>query len=163
MTRLQGENGETRLDIPFALTSLRGNTLVLDGPLQRDPGDRRRCIVGPDGQRAVTILKVLAIEGEFALLEIRPVTGRTHQIRAHLAATGYAIVGDRTYGPPAQTGTPQAALHRQFLHAYCLELRRYPDNVLCKFVAQLPDDLQSWLERYFPTVLGVLDATAVST
>src|SRR5438552_8148475 len=104
--------------------------LILDAPLQRDPADRRRCIVGDEGQTATTIVKVLAVsEGEvFALLEVQPVTGRTHQIRAHLAALEHAIVGDQMYAPVAERGTPQAALPRQFLHAHSLELRRYPDN-----------------------------------
>ncbi len=163
ITRRQGDYEETLLNNSFALSSLCGDEVLLNGPLQRDPSERRRCIVGPNGQDAVTILKILAVEGEFVLLEVRPVTGRTHQIRAHLAALGYAIVGDRIYAPPAKAGTTQAVLQRQFLHAYCLELRRYPDNVLCKFVAPLADDLKSWLERYFPTGLGVLDASTVST
>jgi 23S rRNA pseudouridine1911/1915/1917 synthase len=134
------------------------NEFVLDGPLQRDPDDRRRCIVGPQGQRAVTTVRTLAMEGDFVLLEAQPVTGRTHQIRAHLAASGYAIVGDSTYAFPAGAGTPEAAMGRQFLHAYSLELRRYPDNALCTFVAPLADDLESWLERYLLTGLEVLDA-----
>jgi len=134
------------------------NEFVLDGPLQRDPDDRRRCIVGPQGRRAVTMVRTLAMEGDFVLLEAQPVTGRTHQIRAHLAASGYAIVGDSTYAFPAGAGTPEAAMGRQFLHAYSLELRRYPDNALCTFVAPLADDLESWLERYLLTGLEVLDA-----
>lgn len=134
------------------------NEFVLDGPLQRDPDDRRRCIVGPQGQRAVTMVRTLAMEGDFVLLEAQPVTGRTHQIRAHLAASGYAIVGDSTYAFPAGAGTPEAAMGRQFLHAYSLELRRYPDNALCTFVAPLANDLESWLERYLLTGLEVLDA-----
>ncbi len=139
---------------------------VLDGPLQRDPADRRRCIVGPDGQEATTIIRALARSdsGEFTLLEARPLTGRTHQIRAHLAALGYTIVGDQVYAPPAEPGTPQAALQRQFLHAYSLQLRRYPDNALCTFVAPLADDLVSWLQSYFPIDSGVIDAcAAIST
>jgi 23S rRNA pseudouridine1911/1915/1917 synthase len=134
------------------------NEFVLDGPLQRDPDDRRRCIVGPQGQLAVTMVRTLAMEGDFVLLEAQPVTGRTHQIRAHLAASGYAIIGDSTYAFTARAGSPEAAMGRQFLHAYSLELRRYPDNALCTFVAPLADDLESWLERYLPTGLEVLDA-----
>ena len=148
--RRKGQEHKIQLDLPFDLSSLDNDELLLDGPLQRDPDDRRRCIVGPEGQSAITTLRILALVGDFALLEVHPLTGRTHQIRAHLAALGYAVVGDQTYAPIAEDGTPQAALKRQFLHAHSLELRRYPDNVQCKFVAPLPDDLILWMGRYFP-------------
>jgi 23S rRNA pseudouridine1911/1915/1917 synthase len=132
---------------------------MLNGALQRDPNDRRRCIVGPDGQQAKTMIKVMATEGEFVLLKAQPITGRTHQIRAHLAAFGYAIVGDETYSSPAKVGTPAAAMKRQFLHAFSLEFRRYPDNQLCSFVAPLAADLKVWLENYFPIGLEVMHAS----
>jgi 23S rRNA pseudouridine1911/1915/1917 synthase len=148
--RRKGQEHEIQLDLPFDLSSLDNDELLLDGPLQRDPDDRRRCIVGPEGQSAITTLRILALVGDFALLEVHPITGRTHQIRAHLAALGYAVVGDQTYAPIAEDGTPQAALKRQFLHAHSLELQRYPDDVQCKFVAPLPDDLILWMGRYFP-------------
>ncbi len=157
--RQTGEGYETPVNLPFDLASPGNDKLLLDGPLQRDPDERRRCVVGPDGQAARTLVRVLAAEGEFLLLEVRPVTGRTHQIRAHLAALGYAITGDQTYALPAEEGTPQAALKRQFLHAHSLELRRYPDNALCTFVAPLADDLLMWMERYLPLGLEVIDAT----
>jgi 23S rRNA pseudouridine1911/1915/1917 synthase len=134
------------------------NELMLDGALQRDPDDRRRCIVGPDGQKAQTLVKVLAADGEFVLVEAQPVTGRTHQIRAHLAALGCAIVGDSTYSLTAEVGTSAAAMKRQFLHAYSLAVRSYPDNELCTFVAPLARDLIAWLERYFPVGLEVIHA-----
>ena len=154
------ENGQDEVLTKLPSSLLYGDEFVLDGPLQRDPADRRRCIVGPDGQIATTVLKVLAVsEGEqFVLLEVRPVTGRTHQIRAHLAALGYAIVGDQVYTPPTEQGTPQSELKRQFLHAHNLELRRYPDNSLCTFVAPLAGDLTSWMKCHFPTGLGAIDA-----
>ena len=155
--KLRDGANETRL----TLSSLGDNELILDGPLQRDPDDRRRCIVGPGGQQATTVLRVLATNGEFTLLEVRPVTGRLHQIRTHLAAFGYAIVGDQVYAPCGTDGTPQAALKRQFLHAYSLELRCYPDNTLCTFVAPLAHDLSMWLEQYFPVGLGVLHAIPI--
>jgi len=142
---------QIELDRPSFLFS-PGDEFVLDGPLQRDPADRRRCIVGPEGRQASTYCKALAVEGDFVLLEIRPITGRTHQIRAHLAALGCAIVGDQTYAPLAEARTPQAALKRQFLHAYSLELRRYPDNAVSTFVASLPDDLRGWMEQYSPAL-----------
>lgn len=118
---------------------------MLSGALQRDPDERRRCIVGPDGQEATTLVRVLATEEHFALLDVRPVTGRTHQIRAHLAALGCAIVGDQVYAPPLEAGLSDAVLHRQFLHAYSLTLRDYPHNKECMFIAPLAGDLENWL------------------
>jgi hypothetical protein len=50
-------------------------------------------------------------------------------------------------------------MKRQFLHAYSLELRRYPDDALCTFVAPLAHDLTAWLERYFPIGLEVIRAS----
>lgn len=141
------------------LLAVDGARYTLDGPLQRDPEDRRRCIVAPDGQSAMTQVCVLAVRGEYVLLEAQPITGRTHQIRAHLAAVGFAIVGDATYAPPAREETPGAKLSRQFLHAYSLELRRYPDNERYTFVAPLADDLEAWLATYLPEGLEILHAS----
>jgi 23S rRNA pseudouridine1911/1915/1917 synthase len=157
VSRHDEAKNEVPCNLPISL--LPNDELVLDGPLQRDPDDRRRCIVGSAGQAARTVLKVLAVSEtqDFTLLEVRPVTGRTHQIRAHLAALGYAIVGDQVYAPVAEQGSPQAALKRQFLHAHSLELRRYPDDVLYTFVAPLADDLLSWMKCYFPVGLGAID------
>jgi 23S rRNA pseudouridine1911/1915/1917 synthase len=158
ITRIWEGKSDSEWDQPLALTTMINDEFVIEGSLMRDPADRRRCIVGPNGQYAVTVLKVLAAEDDFALVEARPITGRTHQIRAHLAASGYPIVGDRTYALPTVAGTPGAALGRQFLHAYSLELRRYPDNALHTFVAPLSGDLVVWLERNFPEWSGVINA-----
>ncbi len=68
------------------------------------------------------------------------------------------------YALQPDCGTPEAALTRQFLHAYNLQLRRYPDNTLCTFSAPLANDLVTWLQQYFPSGLGALNAkTIVST
>lgn len=160
--RQRGESSEQTGDASSLLTLCNDEELCIDGPLQRDPADRRRSIVGPDGQTATTIVRKLANSDTFLLLEVQPVTGRTHQLRAHLAALGYAIVGDRTYAPPAEGGNPQTTLNRQFLHAHSLTLRRYPDNDQCTFVAPLADDLVLWMQAYFPAGLGVIDANTVS-
>lgn len=132
--------------------------ILLDGPLQRDPLDRRRTIVGPGGQSAQTWFRPLSIGERYTLLEARPVTGRTHQIRAHLAAAGCSIVGDATYGIQDEHDRIKEGLQRQFLHAASLELHRYPDNLLQKFVAPLADDLARWLAANFPEGLDALDA-----
>jgi len=155
MRRL-ADGHEFPADVCDIFSSSCHDEIVLDGPLQRDPDERRRCIVGPEGQNATTVLRVLAVQNGFALLDVRPVTGRTHQIRAHLAAMGCAIVGDQAYALSAEQGTPGAALTRQFLHAYSLEFRRYPNNELYTFVADLTNDLTSWLECYFPSGLQAI-------
>jgi len=153
VTRERSDGATEPIDPSGAFATL-GSTITLNGPLWRDPDDRRRCIVIPGGQEAMTKLKMLAAENDLMLLEAYPVTGRTHQIRAHLAALGYAIVGDQTYAPPAEPGTPEAELQRQFLHASSLMLRRFPDNALTTFVAPLADDLMQWLQHHFPAALA---------
>ncbi len=132
--------------------------LLLHGPLQRDPDDRRRCVVGPDGQEAITAVRVLTHLRGYSLLEARPITGRTHQIRAHLTALGYPIVGDQTYTLPISEPTADVMLKRQFLHAHSLTLRRYPDQALCTFVAPLADDLLTWLNHTIPEAPGAMYA-----
>lgn len=155
------ESSEQRVDASSLFTLKDDEELLIDGPLQRDPDDRRHSIVGPDGQIATTIVRKLASSDTFMLLEVRPVTGRTHQIRAHLAALGYAIIGDQTYAPPTEDNSPQSALNRQFLHAYSLSLRCYPDNRQCTFIAPLADDLVRWMHTYFPSGLGAIDASTL--
>lgn len=161
ITMQQNENTTMQFEVLKVDELSKDQVMILDGALQRDPSDRRRCIVGPEGQEAQTVIKVLASEGEFVILEAQPVTGRTHQIRAHLAALGYAIIGDAVYSLTAKEGTSASAMKRQFLHASRLEFRNYPENQLRSFVAPLADDLRVWLEKYFPVGLDVLHASQI--
>jgi 23S rRNA pseudouridine1911/1915/1917 synthase len=166
VTRYRADGSVEDIPLPTldALETSGGDTLEINGPLWRDLDDRRRCIVTQDGQESMTRVRVLAQKDSLILLDVRPLTGRTHQIRAHLAAFGYSIVGDQVYALPAQPETPEAMLHRQFLHAYSLSFRRYPGNTPCTFVAPLADDLVAWMKHYFPTGSGVIDAAStVST
>jgi len=85
----------------------------VEAPIGRDPRDRQRMAVTARGRDAVTAYDVLATGGGYALLSLHPLTGRTHQIRAHLTYLGLPIAGDLRYGG----GPGPNGLGRQFLHA----------------------------------------------
>src|SRR5580765_5732340 len=82
----------------------------IDLPLGADPADRRRRLVRPDGAPSVTRFERLASNEERSVLCCRPLTGRRHQIRVHLAARGWPVVGDGVYGR-ALEGWARHALH----------------------------------------------------
>lgn len=90
---------------------------------------------------AKTLYKVKeAFDGKFSLLEVIPLTGRTHQIRVHLSAIGHPVVGDRLYGSKSKISA------RQFLHAYSLKFTA-PNGTPLAFEAELPKDLKEVLEK----------------
>jgi 23S rRNA pseudouridine1911/1915/1917 synthase len=115
---------------------------VIDAPIGRDPRHRQRMAVIEGGRAARTAYRVrqylIADEtGEvwYSLVDVRPSTGRTHQIRVHFAALGHPVVSDRVYGRRSPV------LGRQFLHAYRLTFRHPADGRPLEFESHLPDDL----------------------
>jgi len=115
----------------------------IDAPIARDPHDRKRMAVVEGGRRAVTDYKTLEFLGNYTLLEVRPLTGRTHQIRVHLAAIGHPVAGDRVYGPERQ----KLRLPRLFLHAAELSFRHPTTGQEMAFGAPLPEELERVLQR----------------
>jgi 23S rRNA pseudouridine1911/1915/1917 synthase len=127
----------------------------VEAPIGRDPRDRQRMAVTGGGREAVTAYEVLATGGGYALLSLHPLTGRTHQIRAHLTYLHLPIAGDLRYGGgPGPTG-----LSRQFLHASRLRLDRPLDGERLHAWSELPTDLETSLAasgvRVAPDVLPV--------
>ncbi len=114
---------------------------VIEAKIGRDPRHRKRMAVVSSGRDAVTEYRVLKNIGDNTLLEVKPKTGRTHQIRVHLSAIGHPVVGDATYGGKSPL------LSRQFLHAAKLGFRLPSTGEYVEFVSGLPEDLAKVLEK----------------
>lgn len=108
---------------------------VITLPLTRDPADRRRVVAAPTGVPSETRYRVMASHDAGALVECELVTGRTHQIRVHLSASGWPIVGDPLYG------AAHPAIGRQALHAARLSFRHPRTGVPLVLEAPLPGDM----------------------
>jgi 23S rRNA pseudouridine1911/1915/1917 synthase len=122
---------------------------VVDAPVMRDAQDRRRMVVRASGRESVTRFTRIAAYGQGSdrrsLLHVKPLTGRTHQIRAHLAFARTPIVGDPVYGKRGDV----SGLGRQFLHAWRLTVR-LPHAGERTFTAPLADDLRAYLAALGP-------------
>jgi 23S rRNA pseudouridine1911/1915/1917 synthase len=110
----------------------------IEAPLARDPVDRRRTIVVEGGQPATTRYRVLAARGSYALVLAEPITGRTHQIRAHLAWLGAPIAGDARYLDEAHPVAPLAS--HALLHAWRIGFRHPASGEPVAICAPLPAD-----------------------
>jgi 23S rRNA pseudouridine1911/1915/1917 synthase len=116
---------------------------MIDAPIGRNPKNRKKMAVvanGRDSQTKYRVVEVLA-GGEYALIEAQPITGRTHQIRVHMAAIKHPIVGDSTYGKRSDL------VDRQFLHASKLDFAMPVSQRRMEFESPLPDDLRQALLR----------------
>jgi 23S rRNA pseudouridine955/2504/2580 synthase len=141
------------------------NKKVIDLPLQRyliangaGEGERRVRIAHKDdanAQRAITLVRVSRLVGDYSLLEVTIKTGRTHQIRVHLASQGYPIVGDDKYGD-FELNKRLAALgmKRMFLHAWRLQFLHPQTGRTETVEAALPDELQNFIDHVQPPPLA---------
>lgn len=146
-----------RAYLALAWGAPRLQALTIDAPIGRQPGDRKKMAVvkPPAGRRAVTHVRVTRRYGNpdkpaAALLECRLETGRTHQIRVHLAREGFPVIGDPLYAQGFRTRLatlPEAAraaagaLHRQALHAALLGFRHPETGENMRFSADPPTDM----------------------
>jgi 23S rRNA pseudouridine1911/1915/1917 synthase len=113
---------------------------IIEAPIGRDPGSRRRMAIVDTGKEASTQYQVRKYLDNYTLVEVTPLTGRTHQIRVHLSVIGYPVVGDAIYG------TKSAYLNRQFIHACRLGFRLPSTKQYQEFTSPLPMDLEQTLE-----------------
>ncbi|RMF25196.1 MAG: RluA family pseudouridine synthase [Deltaproteobacteria bacterium] len=126
----------------------------VDDPIGRHPRDRKRMSVAARrGRRALTEYEPLERFGQATLLRVALHTGRTHQIRVHLASRGWPVVGDRTYGrrrgrskPAGSVERALAGMPRQALHAWKIRCTHPVDGRALEFEAPVPADFASLLE-----------------
>mgnify|MGYP001243343266 CR=1 FL=1 len=121
---------------------------LIDAPIGRDPNNRKKMAVIPPNVSAMarsarTRYETVTRYDHFTLVACAPLTGRTHQIRVHLAYVGYPIVCDHIYGRRKKSF---ADLRRHFLHAAELTFRRPSDNTEITVTAPLPPELQTIID-----------------
>ena len=119
--------------------NLEREEAVIEAAIGRSPGDRQRMSVLENGREAITRYKVIRRYENFDLLEIRLLTGRTHQIRVHMASLGHPVAGDKIYGREIDH------LDRQFLHSAILQFSHPATGKTVQYEASLPGDIAQFL------------------
>ena len=153
------ETGKTYLALVAGVWP--GRLKVLDKSLHKyllPDGERRVKIVSkdhPDAMPSLTLVKVARMGAAFTLLEVTIKTGRTHQIRVHLAAEGMPIAGDEKYGnfelnKSLQRTAAVVPLRRMFLHAWRLQFNHPSSGDRIQLLATLPSDLTQFLDHVVP-------------
>ena len=126
---------------------VRGNVpeeeATINMPIGRSTKDRKKMAVTKNGKQAITHFKVLKRYSKYTLLEIKIETGRTHQIRVHMAEIGYPIVGDAVYS----NGKNEFGIEGQMLHAYKLEFMHPITNKHMELTAPLPQYFEEILKK----------------
>jgi len=132
-------------------------SMTVDAPIGRDPRERLRRAVVPHGKPAVTHVERLAVASGVSAVACRLETGRTHQIRVHLAHRGHPLVGDRLYG-----GRGRADFQRQALHAWRLGFHHPLGGHWVSLESALPPDFcQLWAHLAMPDWASVLSSSGV--
>ena len=115
---------------------------VIEAPIGRSEKDRKKQAVTAKGKPAVTRFHVLERFGNYTLVELQLETGRTHQIRVHMAYIGHPVAGDEVYGPRKTLKG-----HGQFLHARTLGFTHPKTGEVMEFTAEAPAIFQETLEK----------------
>ena len=119
---------------------------IIEAHIGRDPHHRKKMAIVEAGKEASTRYQVKRYLSNYTLLDVTPKTGRTHQIRVHLSAIGYPVVGDLVYGTKSKREAIASGVKRQFIHAYRLGFRLPSTKEYQEFTSPLPPDLKQALE-----------------
>ena len=131
----------TRTYLAIVYGVLADNVGIISGAIGRDKIDRKKMAITPDGKPAVTEFKVLERFENFSYVECKLQTGRTHQIRVHMAAIGHPLVGDTKYTARKNPFD----ISGQALHSHTLSLIHPTTKEQMNFTAPLPDDMKKIL------------------
>ena len=140
------EHSITRSYQAIVWNNLKEDEGTVDRPIGRHPVDRKKMAVNEkNGKPAVTHYRVLERFGRFTYIECRLETGRTHQIRVHMASIGHPLLGDEVYGP---SGKQPFRLQGQCLHAMTLGFRHPSTGEYVEFEAPLPEYFTQLLKNF---------------
>ena len=121
---------------------IKENEGTIDEPIYRPTDDSIKRIVHEDGQPSVTHFEVVERLKDATVLKLKLETGRTHQIRVHMAHIGHGIIGDELYGY-----VDEDLINRQALHAYKLEFEQPRTKEKLKFKADIPEDMKELISK----------------
>ena len=139
------EHAIARVYAAIAVGNLREDSGTVDAPIGRHPTDRKKMAVNvKNGRDAVTEVTVLQEGKAFSYIECVLHTGRTHQIRVHLASVGHPVLGDEVYGPKK---CPVKGLQGQTLHAWLIGFIHPKSGLYMEFTAPLPEYFQNLLKK----------------
>ncbi len=124
--------------------SMKEDAGTVDAPIGRHPTDRKRMAIVPGGREAVTHWRVLERLRGATLIECRLTTGRTHQIRVHMASIGHPVLGDPVYGPKK---SPYPVAGGQLLHAYRVGFEHPRTGETLIFEAEPEERFIRWVEK----------------
>ncbi|MBQ4339747.1 MAG: RluA family pseudouridine synthase [Firmicutes bacterium] len=133
----------TRVYNAVVFDNIKEDEGTVDAPLGRNPNNRFKMAVVSDGKRAVTHYKVLERFGAYTFIEARLETGRTHQIRVHMAYKKHPLVGDAVYGPAKKVMGAES----QMLHAKVLGFKHPRTGEYMEFSSELPEEFLRVLEK----------------
>lgn len=143
------EHSITREYRALVYGNIKEDSGIVDKTIGRNPSDRKKMAIVPDGRHAVTHYRVLERFGDCTWIACRLETGRTHQIRVHMTSIGHPLVGDQVYGPASGklAGISVAGLQGQCLHAGLLGFVHPSTGAYMEFEAPLPAYLENMLEK----------------
>ena len=119
----------------------------INQPLGVHPSNRTKYSIRPDGKESSTVYQVLEKFRGYSLVQVSPRTGRTHQIREHLADMGHPVLGDKQFGTGRKVGARIMPVGRQMLHAYELVCPHPTKGSVVRARAPLPADFRKCLRR----------------